>query len=251
MKGLYMGTKKCVKCLRELHVQSFPKVRGGRRGSNCKKCRYPRLTIKQKFDKKVVKKNDCWDWRGEITRHGYGAMTINGVHTNAHRVSWIIHKGKIPEGLIVCHACDNRSCCNPDHLFLGTHKDNMQDMQKKGRKVTLKGGESNLSKLTETEVKLIVKDLAEGVQNKVISERFGVSPNAISSIRRGVSWSHITRPKSVKKTRTHCIVMTRELVNSIRIDYARGMRLVDLCVKYKRSRSTIDDVVKNRTWLNI
>jgi hypothetical protein len=88
---------------------------------------------------KNIKKNDnhCWEWQRQIKIGGYGAMRIGTKTTRrmcqAHRICWQIHNGSIPEGLLVLHKCDNRICCNPDHLFLGNQKDNMDDMYKKGR----------------------------------------------------------------------------------------------------------------------
>lgn len=91
--------------------------------------------------------DSCWEWCGNLDRHGYGYFKFKRKHRKAHRVSWEIHYGPIPEGLGVLHRCDNPSCCNPNHLFLGTHQDNMDDMIAKGRGVIPPGfyaeGESN------------------------------------------------------------------------------------------------------------
>ncbi|MDO7847580.1 HNH endonuclease [Hymenobacter sp. M29] len=94
----------------------------------------PLLTPEQRFWGMVRKKEGCWEWTGYKNPKGYGYLMVKaGKPTGAHRFSYELHKGPIPKGLFVCHTCDNPVCSNPDHLFLGTVKDNTQDMVKKGR----------------------------------------------------------------------------------------------------------------------
>jgi len=85
------------------------------------------------FDNFIINtENNCWDWIGPI-RNGYGFMCVNGVVLSAHRFSYKHHYGIFDKSLFVCHKCDRPICCNPSHLFLGTHKDNMKDMLSKNR----------------------------------------------------------------------------------------------------------------------
>jgi len=94
--------------------------------------------MKRFFDK-VDKTNNCWVWTaGSRGKTGYGAIKINGKVVDAHRLSYELHSGEIPIGMYVCHTCDNRKCVNPEHLFLGSPKDNWQDAFNKGRIVTPK-----------------------------------------------------------------------------------------------------------------
>lgn len=92
--------------------------------------------IKRFFDK--IDKEDCWNWNGAL-RNGYGVLKVNKKVMGAHRLSWVIHFGDIPDGVLVCHNCDNRKCVNPEHLFLGTHSGNMIDAMNKGRLFIPKG----------------------------------------------------------------------------------------------------------------
>ncbi len=93
----------------------------------------PKVPFEERFWARVAKTDTCWEWQGARLPTGYGRVTFDGENTSAHRAAWILTKGPIPDGQHVCHTCDNPPCCNPLHLFLGTHRDNMQDAQRKGR----------------------------------------------------------------------------------------------------------------------
>jgi len=144
--------------------------------------------------------NDCWEWTAHCNEHGYGRMKIDGKHQLAHRVSWLIHNGTIPDiagsdcrGTCVLHHCDNRKCVNPDHLFLGTHKDNLTDMANKGRSVPVVGDAHVFSKLTYKKVQeIIYKD--QFFSQRILASEYGVSQRTIGNIVNRRSWKHVLPP---------------------------------------------------------
>lgn len=98
-----------------------------------------RQPIEKRFWRKVQKSDGCWEWQGSKNAQGYGVITEGGKIIKAHRVSYRLHYGDIPDGLFVCHHCDNPCCVRPDHLFTGTALDNALDMRNKGRRAKKSG----------------------------------------------------------------------------------------------------------------
>lgn len=130
-----------------------------------------------------IPESGCWIWMKGLFGDGYGLTWYDGHHERAHRAAWMIYKGPIPNGLVVCHRCDIRSCCNPGHLFLGTRADNSADMVSKRRQ---KYGESlPQAKLTNAEARAIREDERS---QRAIATHYGVSASQISRIKRGLRW---------------------------------------------------------------
>lgn len=130
----------------------------------------------------------CWLWTGPVNEDGYG-QTWDGVrYLGAHRASYALHIGPIPKGKEVCHKCDTRSCINPDHLFLGTHGENMRDMYRKGRR-TQCGERNGHARLTEAQVSEIKR--SGHVPRKVLAANYGVSVSLIGMIRGGYLWKEV------------------------------------------------------------
>ena len=132
----------------------------------------------------------CWLWRGVTDRGGYGVTSVGHKNLKAHRVMWELEHGPIPSGLVVCHRCDVRACVNPDHMFLGTHRDNNHDMMRKGRMRVARGESNGCAKLTEDDVRAI--RTATG-RHADIGSRFGVRQTTISAILRGTAWAHVSQ----------------------------------------------------------
>lgn len=137
--------------------------------------------------------DDCWHWTANKNWRGYGRFWIGRGNFQSHRFSWIIHYGDIPNGFHVLHTCDQRGCCNPRHLFLGTNDDNIRDREAKGRgKVpNHKGKENSLAKLTEVDVIAIRQRYAGGETQKAIAREYGIYQSAVSKIVLRYNWKHI------------------------------------------------------------
>ncbi len=137
------------------------------------------------------KKNGCWEWMGKRNPLGYGFVLVHYRPKRAHRFSWEIHNGPIPKGVFVCHKCDNPPCVNPDHLFLGTPKDNIQDCVKKGRFNKPKGEDHPHAVLTDIKVRNI-RDLRKaGATHREIATLIGCSCGAISAVLHRRVWRHV------------------------------------------------------------
>lgn len=122
----------------------------------------------------------CWEWMGGGNGKGYGQMRVNYRQVATHKIAWELTNGEIPPGLWLLHKCDNRACCNPDHLLLGTVKDNTTDMIEKGRRHTGLGLPRH--HVTADEVETIRARHASGTKKAVLAREFNVSHNTISNI---------------------------------------------------------------------
>jgi hypothetical protein len=143
-----------------------------------------------RFWKHVEKTESCWIWRGTLISCGYGIMRIEGTLKYVHRLVYEAYKGAIPKGLLVCHSCDTRACVNPEHLFLGTHKDNSNDMVRKRRSTF--GEHHPFVKLTSDNVREIRKLNEAGIMNRrQIAKRFGVSMGCIQGVTDRVNWKSV------------------------------------------------------------
>jgi DNA modification methylase len=152
--------------------------------------------LENRFWAKVIKADACWEWKGKKQNKGYGRILIDGKEISAHRISWEIHFGPIPEGLMVCHHCDNPGCVRPDHLFLGTMQDNWQDSSDKGRNPIFnkhlhqaKGENHGRAKLTEVQVTEIREKYSKGnTSYSILAKEYGVSHNVIGQIIHKKIW---------------------------------------------------------------
>ena len=138
------------------------------------------LSTAEKIKRHSRDDGNCRVWAGALDRKGYGRVSVNKQVKFAHRVAWELQHGPIPAGKEVCHRCDNPACLRVDHLFLGTHRENMQDMARKLR--------SGCRKLSPYQVRAIRS--AAGT-NVALAAEYGVTDVMISAIRRGKAWEHV------------------------------------------------------------
>lgn len=145
--------------------------------------------VEKAFWNRVYKRaeNECWDWEGYLMPNGYGQLKVKERNVYAHRFSFKLHFGFLPDHLLVCHKCDNRNCVNPNHLFLGTHKENTRDMDLKGRRVTKPGTQ----KITRTDAKQIRALSKDGIHVNMIAEKYKLKPCTIRNIIAGRIWKNI------------------------------------------------------------
>lgn len=147
-------------------------------------------TIKERYESLVVKQVGCWFFK-MLNDNGYGRFPFKGKRYYAHRVSWELRCGPIPEDKHVLHTCDNPICSNPEHLFLGYDHDNIRDMINKGRSNPCKGIDTHTAKLTEDQVYEIRGLLAAGASHRNIAEDYNVAKSTITRISNGTGWSHL------------------------------------------------------------
>lgn len=156
-------------------------------------------TIREDFMQWVVinEETGCWEWnmsRSE-NRGGYGQKVINYKHYASHRLAWLVFRGEIEDGLFVCHKCDNPPCCNPDHLFLGTPKENQNDAWSKGRLAlptnAPRGSQVYGSALTAEQVYEIRQKFDAKHSRRQLMRDYGVSKASIYRIGNRETWKHL------------------------------------------------------------
>lgn len=198
------------------------------------KYKFPRGTP---FNERIkVVESGCWEWQGSRSPLGYGRYyPAMGVKVLAHRHAYELANGPIPDGMQVCHTCDNPPCCNPGHLFLGTHQDNMADRQSKGRTRTgtTRGEKSNLARLTQAQVVEIRGRYRNGETQTAIARDYGITNSGVWRIVHGKTWREPTvyRKEIVYCPETH--------------DYALYLddELVGFSKTYQEGDTTLDALI--------
>ncbi len=149
-----------------------------------------KMEILERFESKFNKTDKCWNWQKYKDSDGYGTFYMDKKFISAHRASYILYKGPILKDLLVLHSCDNRACVNPDHLWLGTAKDNSDDMVSKNRQT--KGSNCHDSKLTEKQV-LEIREKYTGKRGDLtnLGKEYGIGKGRVFKIIKRLTWKHI------------------------------------------------------------
>lgn len=174
------------------------------------------LSIADKFWNYVERGDGCWLWAGVRGEHGYGSLYASKMrphYERAPRLSWMIARGPIPTGMLVCHRCDNPPCVKPDHLFLGTMKDNIQDAVAKGRIANgdrhgmriyperiCRGEQVGTSKLTTLQVlEMRERYATESITIAALAHEYGITDGTARPLLSGETWKHIGGPLRLPK----------------------------------------------------
>jgi len=219
----------------------------------------------------------CWEWTRGRFRSGYGAAYVDGRQQVAHRVAYEIVKGPIPAGMYVCHRCDNPPCINPDHLWLGSHRENMHDAIRKGRSSKppvhvggehwrlkyphmVEHGEDNPNAImTDEQVIQMRKDYVSGHPLDAICARYEINRSTMHDYTSGRSWKHLLgvdgsptldelKAECARRRRNNAR-LTKEIADQIRKRLAAGETLSDLGAEYGVHKATIRDIKLNKTWV--
>lgn len=202
-----------------------------------------------------VNANGCFEWQGPLN-DGYGNMSVAGEMKRVHRVSYETFRSAIPDGLCVCHECDNRRCINPAHLFLGTRLDNTRDAASKNR---MEFGERRCnSKLTSELVVEMTNRYNAGETFGQIARDVGVNNRTVSRVLCGNGWRHVDRPalKKRKNGQAKGAALPQSKLNESRVMEIRelaaaGFRHPAIAERIGISRSVVQSVVARKTWKHV
>lgn len=199
------------------------------------------------MSKRHISAEGCWEWTGSKTV-GYGTLKLPKIWGNfkilAHRLAWVVfNKQPIEDGLFVCHKCDNPKCFNPEHLFLGTQKDNLMDCSKKGR--TMTGSKNGNSKYVEADIQKVKELLAQGCTGKETSLITGVSRTHVSRIKRGTTWSLSTK-KTANTAHGLAKHSEKQLVKAAKLIAEGRLTLVEVAKLTEVALNTVKDMKRGK-----
>ncbi len=199
------------------------------------------MRIKQILESRSTPdENGCMNWLRCKNKAGYGQVRFSGKQWPTHRAIWEHYNGVIPKGMLVCHHCDNPACCNPEHLFVGTHLDNHRDKIRKSRQA--RGTQAGSAKLKDTDVLDIRRRYAEGISASRIAKDSSLANSTVRKIIIGLTWKHL--PDAIEKTRNS--FRSDSEIRKIRDLFKRGYKPNDIACKLDVPRSTVYHIATRR-----
>ena len=216
--------------------------------------------LSNRFWSKVRIGNDseCWNWTAAYGGGGYGQFTISGKHLKrdapyaAHRVAYFLRHNVDPAGLLVCHTCDNRKCCNPNHLFLGTALDNSRDRAEKGRSSS---GERSVLNRKNVLSKAVVSEILcryyAGETAVSIGRTYGLTQQRVHAVVSGQNYRYVTREHDSQPKWMRLGKLSADQVVEIRKRYAAGEGILALSREFKITHAAIGNLVHGRTYKNV
>lgn len=212
-------------------------------------------TLKERLFEKIVKSDGCWEWIGAKHRFGYGMIRLGGTQPKitASRASWLVHNGEIPNGMHVCHKCDNPQCTNPDHLFLGTAGDNANDKEQKGR---------GLRRFNNEISNAIATLHCVGVSLHALARAFNADRKSIkTALRHGQILPNPPRPYREPKPpspppilrgeKNHKAKLTEKDVFEIRKLRVEGLSTQEIASHFAVGKSMVSHICTRRCWTHI
>ena len=212
------------------------------------------MTVHPYIDKRSIPEPNtgCWLWERAVDKDGYGAARHDGRGIRAHRMSYLVHTGPIPPGMLVCHRCDVPACVNPDHLVLGTPADNMADRGTRGRTSKPKGERNHRALFNEEDVRRI---FAEAGTHAAIARRLGVSSTCVRLIKTGHSWRHLgllPQPAKLGRNRRGEEMTHAKLTEQQAVAIFHDTRPQKAIARdYGVSRSTVSLIKQGRNWAHL
>ena len=217
--------------------------------------------IEERFLRKVNKTSECWLWLAATDRDGYGQFTYNGKQQRAHRISWILHNGEIPDGMFVCHRCDVPGCVRPDHLFIGSVKDNAEDCNAKNRQASgmthgsytrpenrPRGTNNGKSKMMDSAIIEMREMYATGNWSQSdLAVKYGVTQVTVSHIVRGKGWTHVGGP-IIKHGRSN---IDENDVREIRELLAHGLSQSEVARRKRTTFKVVHGILTKRFWQHV
>lgn len=200
----------------------------------------------ERFWSKVDKRgeDECWNWIKFKDKDGYGNLTFRQKSYPAHRFAYYLEFGEYDDNCFVCHKCDNPSCVNPNHLFLGDSKTNVADRHIKNRDAI--GSKIGTSKLLESEVSEIMRLYFNKLMKiKDIAKKFNINKSTIERIISGERWGHVVENRGIYDNGRR---LTKESAEEIRNLYKQGVMQIDIAPMFNIDQSTVSNIISGRRW---